>query len=140
MLYDSPADTLSDCGLSLYCLLFDSNNENSARKNAVMTLMFWLTPLEAEIRRNHEMVERFFSKAEKFPGQLFIPMPSTVMELTSMAGMLVATTVVVAEGEIIPVVVTAAMVDTVADRFVDVADSVAEGTGPAVKTLFLRTQ
>lgn len=49
-----------------------------------MILMFWLTPLEAEIRRNHVMVERL-KKVEKGPGHLFIPMPSTVMELPSMS-------------------------------------------------------
>lgn len=49
-----------------------------------------------------------------------------------MAGVLVATTMVVAEGEIVPVVRTA-VVDTVADRLIHVADSVVD---PAVKTFF----
>lgn len=50
-------------------------------------------------------------------------------------GVLVATTMVAAEGEIVPIVVRAAVVDRVSDVLVDVADSVVvEGSGEAVKT------
>lgn len=51
-----------------------------------------------------------------------------------MARVLVAITMAVAKGEIVSVVVRAAVV--VADGVVDVADSVVEGIGPAVKTFF----
>lgn len=53
-----------------------------------------------------------------------------------MARVSVAITMAVAEGEIVSVVVRAAVVNTVADGVVDVADSVVEGIGPAVKTVF----
>lgn len=50
----------------------------------------------------------------------------------------VSAAVDVAEGETIPVVKTA-VVATVANTFVDVVDSIVEGTGPAVKT-FLKSK
>lgn len=56
--------------------------------------------------------------------------------LTFTTDVVVAATMVVAEGEIVVALVRVAVVDTVAGRLVTVADAVVEGFGPAVKTLF----
>lgn len=76
---------------------------------------------------------------EKVPSSLLVPMP-TVDVVVAVETVVVALTMAVAEGEIVPAAVAtavrAAVVDAFVDRLVTVADAVVEGTGPAVKTLF----
>lgn len=43
-----------------YCW-FDRNHDNNIRKNAVMRLMFWLTPLEAENKKRSWLYENVYN-------------------------------------------------------------------------------